>query len=216
MAGTLADLGAAELQNIVFGVTAKPTLITFKLFTNDFTPSDTSTVGSFTEATGGGYTAKTLQLNVAYIASVAITSSSAANPTNILATAHGLTSADTVTIANHSGSVTDINGTHVVTVTDANNFTIPVNLTGGGGTGGTLSRGMNQSSVGGIEQMASNAIPFVFTGVLTTNPTIFGAFFLLGSVLLGGEKFGTSITPNTAGDKVNVPYIHKTSKGTAT
>jgi len=68
---------------------------------------------------------------------VTITSSSVANPTNILtAAAHGLTSGDSVLIAGHSGSTPDINGYHTVTVVDATNFTIPVNVTVGG-SGGT-------------------------------------------------------------------------------
>jgi len=65
-----------------------------------------------------------------------ITSSSVANPTNILAVAHGLDSSDNTTIVGHSGSTPDINGDHIVTVVDVDNFTIPVNVTTGG-TGGT-------------------------------------------------------------------------------
>lgn len=33
---------------------------TIKLYTNNYTPLDTSTAGNFTEATGGGYASKTL------------------------------------------------------------------------------------------------------------------------------------------------------------
>lgn len=70
-------------------------------------------------------------------AAVTITSSSIANPTNILCAAvHGLTTSDEVIIAGHSGSVPDINGRHTVTVVDPTNYTIPVNVTTGG-TGGT-------------------------------------------------------------------------------
>ncbi len=65
-----------------------------------------------------------------------ITSSSVANPTNILCTGHGLISTDETIIAGHSGSTPDINGTHVATRIDDDNFTIPVNVTTGG-TGGT-------------------------------------------------------------------------------
>lgn len=68
---------------------------------------------------------------------VTITSSSAANPTNILCDGvHEYTTGDTVVIAGHSGSTPSINGEHTVTVIDTLNFTIPVNVSSGG-TGGT-------------------------------------------------------------------------------
>lgn len=72
----------------------------------------------------------------------AITSSSVANPTVITATAHGLGAVgDTVrvVIAGHTGSTPSINGEWLATVTAANTFTIPVNVTVGG-TGGTVTK----------------------------------------------------------------------------
>jgi len=73
-------------------------------------------------------------------APVSVSSSSVANPTVITtSSAHGLASGDTVIIASHTGSTPSINGTYVVTVTDATHFTIPVNVTVGG-TGGTVQR----------------------------------------------------------------------------
>ena len=72
--------------------------------------------------------------------SVVITSSSVANPSNILCAAvHGLTTGDSVLIAGHSGETPSIAGRHTVTVVDTTNFTIPVNVTVGG-TGGTISK----------------------------------------------------------------------------
>ena len=72
--------------------------------------------------------------------SVVITSSSVANPSQILcAASHGLATGDSVLIAGHSGSSPSINGRHVVTLVDADEFTIPVNVTVGG-TGGTISQ----------------------------------------------------------------------------
>lgn len=67
---------------------------------------------------------------------VAITTSSVANPSVITAAANSFRSTDTVTIAGHSGSTPSINGDRVATVSDTTHFTIPVNVTGGG-TGGT-------------------------------------------------------------------------------
>ncbi len=73
-------------------------------------------------------------------ATVAITSSSVADPTLITTTAaHGLATGQIVTIASHAGSTPNINGTHVVTVVSATTFTIPVNVTVGG-TGGTIQK----------------------------------------------------------------------------
>ena len=68
---------------------------------------------------------------------VTITSSSIANPTNILtATAHTFVSTDTVTIAGHTGSTPAVDGERVATRVDSTNFTVPINVSGGG-TGGT-------------------------------------------------------------------------------
>jgi DNA-binding XRE family transcriptional regulator len=69
-------------------------------------------------------------------ASVAITSSSVANPSQLTTAANTFRTNDTVTIAGHSGSTPTINGDRVATVVDGTHFTIPVNVTGGG-TGGT-------------------------------------------------------------------------------
>ena len=70
------------------------------------------------------------------LSGVSITSSSVANPSNILAVGHGLLSGQSTVIAGHSGSTPNINATHVVTVIDVDNFTIPINVTVPG-TGGT-------------------------------------------------------------------------------
>jgi len=62
MALVLADVGADELLKVYFNQD-RPTGgndLTMKLYTNDYTPLDTSVAGSFTAATGGGYVDKTL------------------------------------------------------------------------------------------------------------------------------------------------------------
>ena len=74
--------------------------------------------------------------NVIVLNNKTITSSSVANPSVITATAHGLTTGNRIVIRNHTGSTPDINGTiYTVTVTGANTFTIPVNVTVGGSNG---------------------------------------------------------------------------------
>lgn len=217
MAGTFADTGAQYYLGVVNSNTTKETEWTVHLYTDDITPTDSSTSGSFTEASGGGYSSQTVDMDVAFIDSVTITSSSAANPTNILATSHGLSTGDYITIANHSGSSTNLNGTHQVTKVDADNFTIPVDLSSGtGGTGGTLSRGVQVSSESGIFQIESNPIPFYFTGALDASASIYGYYVLANTTFIGAEKFSDTYTPTTSGDILNVTMLLKMSKGTAT
>lgn len=67
--------------------------------------------------------------------SVAITSSSVANPSTITTAANAFISADTVTIAGHTGSTPAIDGERVATVVSGTTFTIPLNVTGGGTLG---------------------------------------------------------------------------------
>jgi hypothetical protein len=78
----------------------------------------------------------------AYQRVVPITSNSQQNPTVITCPVpHGLTSGDTVLIAGNSGSNAAINGERTVTVISPTTFSIPVNCTTAGGTGGTFVRG---------------------------------------------------------------------------
>lgn len=66
---------------------------------------------------------------------IAIASSSVANPTVITTgTAHGLTTGQTVTLVGDD-STPSLNGSHVVTVTGAETFTVPVDVTSAGSTG---------------------------------------------------------------------------------
>lgn len=74
------------------------------------------------------------------VGSVTITSSSVASPSVITATAHGLTTGETIRISGHTGSTPTINGVHPITNTGANTFTIPVNVTVGGTGGSFLSQ----------------------------------------------------------------------------
>jgi hypothetical protein len=74
-------------------------------------------------------------------ATLAITSSSVADPTVLVTAAHGITigAADVVTIASHTGSTPSINGTFLFTALTTTTGTIPVNVTVGG-TGGTMQK----------------------------------------------------------------------------
>lgn len=74
---------------------------------------------------------------------IVVVSSSAASPTIIeLAEPLGMMTGDTIGIGGHSGSANDgaVNAYHIVTRINSTHFSIPVNLIGGGGTGGTAGR----------------------------------------------------------------------------
>lgn len=68
--------------------------------------------------------------------SVAVTSSSVANPSVVTTAANTFKTGDTVTIAGHTSVTPDINGDNVATVTAPTTFTIPVDVSDGG-VGGT-------------------------------------------------------------------------------
>ena len=78
MAIVLADVGAAKILTQYFITSAAN--LTLKLFATNVTPADTDTAGTYTEASGGGYVAKTLsaaswtESNVAGIEQVAYAS----------------------------------------------------------------------------------------------------------------------------------------------
>ena len=84
---------------------------------------------------------RTVETIVTPPATIAITSSSVADPTVLTTAAHGITigARDVVTIAGHTGSTPSINGTFEFTALTSTTGTIPVSVTVGG-TGGTLQK----------------------------------------------------------------------------
>ncbi len=69
---------------------------------------------------------------------VALASNTQANPTVFTVTAgHSFQTGDTVSIAGNSGSNADPNGTRVVTRINATTFSVPIDCSVAGGTGGT-------------------------------------------------------------------------------
>lgn len=103
------------------------------------------------------------------VPATAITSSSAASPTNILcASAHGLITGDEVVIAGHSGSTPDINGQEVVTVVDSLNFTVAQNVTVGG-TGGTIKKVTSTGCAGHLHVSALTLGGYTDVTVLVTD-----------------------------------------------
>jgi hypothetical protein len=164
----------------------------------------------------------TFALNI-LSATVAITSASIANPTNILAPGHGLSAGtSTVFITGMSSEVPTISGYYVATYVDANNFTIPVNVTTGG-TGGTVQR-VNTTNLtslaynitaGALQTPLSTA--FVAQGYPSLTATALGntAFLLVGAT--NGTIPTGVIQPNGAD---LIPYcdlfVSEQTLGTAT
>lgn len=68
---------------------------------------------------------------------VAITSNTQANPTVLTTAANLFKTGDTVVIAGVVGSNADVNGTRVATVVSGTTFSVPVDDSVAGGTGGT-------------------------------------------------------------------------------
>jgi hypothetical protein len=80
---------------------------------------------------------------------------------------------------------------------------------GGGYAAKTLTSGSwTVSSVGGVPTAAYAAQEFTFTGVLTTNGTIYGALIKnAAGTLICAEKLGTGFTPDENGDKFTVTPV---------
>lgn len=93
---------------------------------------------------------------------VNITSVGVANPGQVNATAHGLVTGDSVTIAGTTTTPT-INGSYPVIVVNANQFTVPVNVTSGqAGAAGTVTKTSADFGLSAAIQT------FTFTGTSNT------------------------------------------------
>lgn len=110
-------------------------------------------------------------------------------------TPHGLTNGQTVTIAAVVGGTPVINGNHIVTVTDTDTFTIPVNITVAG-TGGTVS---------GPERVGTA------TATLKPSATAFDDSFNLPPGL--AVDFTTSIVGSTVRSIVDIESVDGASAG---
>ena len=125
-------------------------VLTGKLYRGRIVHGDTS------ETAASGNTQATSIDNNASISRplVPITSSSIANPTNIVTPVpHGLVTGDVVFIANHSGSTPAVAGEYTATVINTTTFTVPVNVTTGG-TGGTFKQLNTRNAVGHLHVTA--------------------------------------------------------------
>lgn len=71
-----------------------------------------------------------------------ITAATVANPTQLTSTGHGLATGNKIVITESSGITPSLVGSHAITVVDANNFTIPVNVTASASPSASWNRGV--------------------------------------------------------------------------
>jgi len=131
------------------------------------------------------------------VAAVNITGGSAASPTVVTATAHGLQTGDSVVIAGSDKAA--LNDEWTVTVTGDDTFTVPCDLSGGAATGGTVQRtsrrgwsAQNQvfscagTSVTVTVQDSHEAVSGSFANVTG------GAFAAISAGNVGAERIGSA------------------------
>ena len=137
-----------------------------------------------------------------------ITDISVANPTVITSAAHGLTTGDQITISG-SNSTPSVDGSHSVTVTGTNTFTIPVNVTVQGTTGTWVSRTWS-GTLTQVSMKTFNNRTVICTDGTNNMPKLWdGTTFsgLLGNppaASIVNEHFGRLFT----NDKTNVDRLH--------
>jgi hypothetical protein len=131
-------LDSLKARRILGGLTV--TELARRSNTSDFIVTQLEAIGSSGRAEGGTCNEDVAQrLLDALAPPVVITSNSQANPSVITtAAAHSYQTGDTVTIAGVAGSNADINGSRIVTRINATSFSVPVNASTSGGTGGTV------------------------------------------------------------------------------
>lgn len=131
------------------------------------------------------------------VAATAITGASAASPTVVTSTAHGLQTGDSVLIAGSDKAA--LNDEWTVTVTGTDTFTVPCNLSGGAATGGTCQRTSYRGwaaqcqtfSVAGTSatvtiQDAHEAVAGTFANLTG------GAFAAVSAGSVGGERIASA------------------------
>lgn len=102
---------------------------------------------------------------------IPITSNSIANPSVVTTpVAHGLATGDIILISGVAGSTPTINGERTVTVISPTTFSVPVNVTGPGGTGGSFVRSNSSGGAVGYQQVSEFTGFTGFVGKLRDSP----------------------------------------------
>ncbi len=136
-------------------------------------------------------TSGTFKLGVQRSATHAITTVDATNPANVACTGHGVATGDVVFMTGVVGSTPDVNNQfYTATRTDANNFTIPVNVTAPG-AGGTLT----SFNTAGLTALAYNISAGALATAISTPSTTEGYGTVTGSLFEPGNYELTWTTP---------------------
>jgi len=113
----------------------------------------------------------------------------------ITATSHGLTSGDVVTISGHVGSTPAVDGSYTATVTGANTFTVPVNVTVAG-TGGTVTAPTSIPTINGT-RVVTYVSTTTFTIPVNVTQAGTGGAVTRAAVDLNGSRTVTYINADT-------------------
>ena len=130
-----------------------------------------------------------------------ITANTAANPTVISSTAHGLATGNVVTISG-SNSTPSIDGDHVITVINANSFSVPVEVTVAGTTGTWHYGAIDATTMPVIMTRAGGYQSGAVTSNTLANPTVVTS---VGHRLVSGQTViitGSNSTPSIDGERV--------------
>lgn len=150
------------------------------------------------------------------VAAVAVTSATAASPTEVTATAHGLATGESVVIAGSNKSALNVEWT--VTVTGANTFTVPLDLTSGAATGGTVQRTSHRG-------WAAQNQTFVVTGTSVTvtvqdaHEAVSGSFANLSAgafTAVNGAAIGAQRIEGATATAIIRRYVRVKTTGTFT
>lgn len=182
-----------------------------KLFANNYTPTAAMVAGDFTEAVGGGYVDKRVKGDTT-AAAAQIAGLSRAAACVVTWNSHGMRTGDKVTLADITQEDwTALNAEHAITDIDGNSFSIAVNTSGYAGDyvpGTDAGTYVETTPVAWTEEPANTPPDIImaeqtwaFTGVLTTNATVYGYYFVKQSdgAPVAAKKLDTPYTPATGG-----------------
>ena len=197
-----------------------------KLFATNVTPTAATVAGDLTEASGGGYAHKFIKGETTP-AAAQIEGLSRAAACVVDWTGHGMTTGDKVTFASIAqADWTALNAEHTITYIDANSFSIPVNTSGYAGdyVPGTDPGTVVETTPKAWTEEYANTPPdiilaeqtFTFTGVLTTNGTIYGWYLVKQSdgTIMASKLLDSPYTPASGGGTLKFTPRIQSGNGT--
>ena len=182
-----------------------------KLFATNVTPTAATASGDLTEAAGGGYAHKWVKGKTTP-AAAQIEGLSRAAACVVTLTGHGMTTGDKVTFADIAqADWTALNAEHTITYVGADSFSIAVDTSGYAGdyVPGTDPGTVVETTPCAWTEEYGNTPPdiimaeqtFTFSGVLTTNATVYGWYLVKQSdgVIIASKLLDTPYTPASGG-----------------